>query len=158
MFEFFHFSLPRAVTEHLIERFDHLKPSPLPAEHLQRLAAFQIAEKSTQGVYLIHQGATAVYGGKANDVAARLGQHREKLRARQGIDIEVIGFKALLLDENWSTSANEKLLIGRFKKRGECKWNGSGFGPKDPGKERDTTKPSWFDNAFPIRDDWRDEN
>ncbi len=111
-----------------------------------------------RGLHLIFQGATAVYGAKANQAADRLGQHREKLRARQGIDIEVIGFKALLLDENWSTSANEKLLIGRLKKRGECNWNGSGFGPKDPGKQRDTTKPSWFDNAFPIRNEWPVEN
>ena len=70
----------------------------------------------------------------------------------------VIGYKALLLDENWSTSANEDLLVRHFKQRNECKWNGTGFGPKDPGKERDTTKPSWFDNAFPIRDDWFVEN
>src|SRR5438046_5950009 len=110
MFEFFHFSLPRAVTEHLIERFDQLKPSPLSEEYLQRLAAFQIAQKSTQGVYLIYKGETAVYGGKANDVEVRLDEHREKLRARRGIEMAVIGFKALLLDENWSTSANEDLL------------------------------------------------
>lgn len=55
-------------------------------------------------------------------------------------------------------SANEALLIKQFKKRGECKWNGTGFGPKDPGKERDTTKPSWFDNTYPVRDDWVVEN
>ena len=70
----------------------------------------------------------------------------------------IIGFKALVLDEGWSTSANEDLLIAEFKERGECRWNGTGFGPKDPGKERDTTKPSWFNNTYPIRDDWPVEN
>jgi hypothetical protein len=100
----------------------------------------------------------AVYGGNANDLTGRLSEHREKLRGRQGIEMSEIGFKALLLDENWSTSANEDLLVNHFEERGECKWNGNGFGPKDPGKERDTTKPSWFDSTYPIRDDWPIEN
>jgi hypothetical protein len=158
MFDFFYFSLPRAVTEHLFERLDELKSSPLTPEQLQQLVAFQVEKRSRQGVYVIYENNAAVYAGKANDLAERLGQHREKLRARLGVDMATIGFKALLLDESWSTSANEGLLIKQFKKRGECKWSGTGFGPKDPGKERDTTKPSWFDNTYPVRDDWPVEN
>jgi hypothetical protein len=158
MFDFFYFSLPRAVTEHLFERLDELKPSPLTSEQLQKLVVFQVEKRSKQGVYVIYESNAAVYAGKANDLAERLGQHREKLRARVGIDMGEIGFKALLLDESWSTSANESLLIKQFKERGECKWSGTGFGPKDPGKERDTTKPSWFDNTYPVRDDWPVEN
>lgn len=158
MFDFFIFSLPLAVTEHLFERLDQLKSSPLTSEQLQQLIAFQMEKRSKQGVYVIYENNAAVYAGKANDLAERLEQHREKLRARLGVDMATIGFKALLLDESWSTSANEALLIKQFKKRGECKWSGSGFGPKDPGKERDTTKPSWFDNTYPVRDDWPVEN
>ena len=158
MFDFFYFSLPRAVTEHLFERLDQLKPSPLTAEELEKLAAFQAEKRSNQGVYVIYENDAAVYAGKANDLAERLGQHREKLRARLGIDMAAIRYKALLLDESWSTSANEGLLIKQFKQRGECNWSGTGFGPKDPGKERDTTKPSWFDNTYPVRDDWPVEN
>jgi len=33
-------------------------------------------------------------------------------------------------------------------------WNNKGFGPKDPGQERDTTKPSAFDQQHPIRADY----
>ena len=109
-------------------------------------------------MYVIYQRDAAVYAGKANDLAERLGQHFEKLRARLGIDIAAIGYKALVLDESWSTSANESLLIKQFKARGECKWSGTGFGPKDPGKERDTIKPNWFDSTYPVRDDWPVEN
>lgn len=154
MFDFFHFNLPQAVTEHLFERLDQLRPSPLTAEELEKLVAFQTEKRSNQGVYVIYENETAVYAGKANDLAERLAQHREKLRARLAIDMAAIGYKALLLDEGWSTSANEGLLIKQFKQHGECKWSGTGFGPKDPGKERDTTKPSWFDNTYPVRDDW----
>jgi hypothetical protein len=154
MFEFFYFSLPRAVTEHLFERLDELNPSRLDVKRLKALTVFQGKKKAAQGVYVIYEREVAVYAGKANDVAARLSEHYDKLRARVGIDIGTIGFKALLLDENWSTSANETLLIAKYKERGECRWNGAGFGPKDPGKERDTTRPSWFDATYPVRDDW----
>ena len=30
----------------------------------------------------------------------------------------------------------------------------SRFGPKDPGKNRDGGEPNWFDNTFPVRDDY----
>ena len=157
MFDFFYFSLPRAVTEHLFERLDQLKPSPLNAEELEKLATFQAEKRSKQGVYVIYENEAAVYAGKANDLAERLGQHREKLRARLGVDMAAIGYKALLLDESWSTSANEGLLIKQFKQRGECKWSGTGFGPKDPGKERhDQTK--LVRQHLPVRDDWPVEN
>lgn len=158
MFAFFRFDLPRAVAEHLFKGLDKLKPSLLTVETLNSLRAFQLEMRSTQGVYVIYEQQTAVYAGKSNELADRLEQHRDKLRARRGIDMTTIGFKALVLDESWSTSANEDLLIAQFKERGECNWNGTGFGPKDPGKERDTTKPSWFNNAYPIRDDWAVEN
>lgn len=154
MFAFFQFHLPRAVAEHLFEGLLELRPSLLTIENLEALRAFQLDRRTTQGVYVIYQQENAVYAGKSRELAERLGQHLEKLRARRGIDMGAIGFKALLLDDGWSTSANEDLLIKEFKTRGECKWNGSGFGPKDPGKERDTTKPSWFNNTYPIRDDW----
>jgi hypothetical protein len=31
---------------------------------------------------------------------------------------------------------------------------GRGFGPKDVGKERDGTKPNWFDSQYPINDEY----
>jgi hypothetical protein len=158
MFAFFQFNLPRAIAEHLFKDLDKLLPTRLAMGNLEALRAFQTEMRSAQGVYVLYEHLVAVYAGKSNDLAERLGQHCEKLRARRGIDMSAMAFKALVLDESWSTSANEDLLIGQFKGRGECKWNGTGFGPKDPGKERDTTKPSWFNNEYPIRDDWPVDN
>lgn len=53
-----------------------------------------------------------------------------------------------------STAANENILMGLFMQHHQGMWNNSGFGPKDPGKERDTTKPSKFDQAHPINVDF----
>ncbi|MFZ4682632.1 MAG: hypothetical protein ACOYMS_09035 [Terrimicrobiaceae bacterium] len=158
MFAYFRFNLPQAVTEQLIERLEKLPVSILTNEALTLLEDFQVKNETVKGVYVVYQEGIAVYAGKADGIAERLSEHLWKLRGRHAIDLTTIGFKALLLDEAWSTSANEGLLIDRFKDRGECKWNGTGFGPKDPGKERDTTKPSWFNNAYPVRDDWPVEN
>lgn len=36
----------------------------------------------------------------------------------------------------------------------ECEWNKSGFGPKDPGKNRDGYQPNKFDVLYPINTDW----
>jgi hypothetical protein len=154
MFDYFRFSLPRAVTEQLIERLEQLTSSAMTDETLAALQAFQSKSDTAKGVYIIYLAGTAVYAGKADGLAERLGEHLWKLRGRQGIDLANIGFKALLLDENWTTSANEGLLIEHFKSRNECRWNGSGFGPKDPGKNRDGGEPNWFDNAFPVREDY----
>lgn len=154
MFEYFRFNLPRAVTEQLVERLDQLAPSPLTDVALRELYTFQNVNDTAQGVYVIYQAGAAVYAGKADRVAERVSEHLWKLRGRQGLDLGTIGFKALLLDANWSTSANEGLLIAHFKARNECRWNGIGFGPKDPGKNRDGSVPNWFDNTYPVRDDY----
>src|ERR1700679_4370624 len=122
MFDFFRFSLPRAVTDQLVERLDQLVSSPLTNDALAHLAAFQAKHERSQGVYVIYQSGAAVYGGKADGLAERLGEHLWKLRGRRGIDMALIDFKALVLDENWSTSANEALLVNHFKARNECRW------------------------------------
>ncbi len=158
MFDYFEFSLPRAVTEQLVERLEQLVSSPLTDEALTELSGFQTEKGIPQGVYVIYQAGAAAYAGKADRLAERLGEHFWKLRGRQGIDLNTIGFKALILHENWSTSANEDLLILHFKARNECRWNGSGFGPKDPGKNRDGGEPNWFDNTYPVREDFPVEN
>jgi hypothetical protein len=80
------------------------------------------------------------------------------LRGRQKIRIEEVRFRCLVLHGNWSTSANENLLIAHYKAKGQSKWNGSGFGPKDVGRERDGTEPNWFDREYPINADYRCED
>jgi aryl-alcohol dehydrogenase-like predicted oxidoreductase len=61
-----------------------------------------------------------------------------------------IGYKAMLLDNSMSTAANEELLIRLFAAQHAGMSNGKGFGPRDPGKERDTTASSDFDRDHPI--------
>ena len=65
-----------------------------------------------------------------------------------------MGYKALVLDKSMSTAANEDVLIAVFGAKHSGMWNNKGFGPKDPGQERDTTKPSAFDQQHPIRADY----
>jgi hypothetical protein len=161
MFALFRFDLPIAVTEQLAAQLDQMKSSPLSDEELSQLRNYQnhLAEvqnlpKIQQGVYVIYLGRKAVYAGKADKLYSRLGDHKFKLSGRRDIDQTKIGFKCLLLESSWSTSANESLLIEHYRKRGECEWNMNGFGINDPGKNRDGAIPNKFDVAFPINEDW----
>lgn len=148
------FDFLMTVSAQLKERLENMGESLLDANALRDLSAFQDKSDSRQGVYVLHYDGSPVYLGKANNVSARLFQHLEKLSGRQHIDRSLIGYKALLLDKSMSTAANENILIAMFKERYPAMWNGNGFGPKDPGQERDTTKPGWFDKNFPIIEDY----
>lgn len=154
MFDLFKFRLPIAVTIQLIEKLEGLEPTPLTKADLGRLAEFQRKHDMQAGVYVLYMDGKAVYAGKADGLLDRLQQHLEKIRGRVTLLEKEIRYKALLLDENWSTSANEDLLIRHFKDMGQCEWNKSGFGPKDPGKNRDGYQPNKFDTLYPINTDW----
>ncbi|MBK6408233.1 MAG: Eco29kI family restriction endonuclease [Flavobacteriales bacterium] len=154
MFDLFKFRLPIAVTEQLIAKLELLQATPLTKSDLHRLAEFQRGLEMQAGVYVLYMEGIAVYAGKADGLVDRLQQHLEKIRGRVLLATKEIRYKALVLDENWSTSANEGLLIKHFKQRGECEWNKAGFGPKDPGKNRDGYQPNKFDTRYPIDTDW----
>jgi len=154
MFDLFKFRLPIAVTNQLIEKLESLVATPLTRADLDRLAEFQRKHEMQAGVYVLYLDGVAVYAGKAEGLLERLHQHLEKIRGRVILAEKEVRYKALLLDENWSTSANEDLLIRHFKERGECEWNKSGFGPKDPGKNRDGYQPNKFDTLYPINTEW----
>jgi hypothetical protein len=154
MFDLFDFDLPGAVTQQLEERLESMPSSPLTDQSLRDLAQFQEQHKLWQGVYQLLLIDEIVYVGKASDIRERLEQHYRKLRGRQKIGIDGVRFRCLVLHGNWSTSANEDLLIAHYKARGQSKWNGSGFGPKDVGRERDGTEPNWFDREYPINADF----
>jgi hypothetical protein len=144
------FDFLKTISEQLKESLDALDPTVLGDAALTSLSAFQSENNSKQGVYLLYYAGVPVYLGKANNLHERLRQHRRKLLGRQNIEADKIAYKALLLDKSMSTAANEDVLISLFSETHEDLWNGRGFGPKDPGKERDTTAPSWFDRSFPI--------
>jgi hypothetical protein len=154
MFDLFDFDLPGAVTEQLEKKLRTMPSSQLTARALQQLAAFQEKHAIQQGVYQLLLKDKVVYVGKATDVKERLQQHYEKLRGRRKLKMSDIRFRCLLLHPNWSTSANEDLLIAHYKDKGQCQWNSSGFGAKDVGRERDGTEPNWFDTHYPINDEY----
>jgi len=147
------FDFLATVSAQLVENLDSLPVSPL-ASSLDALEEFQQTSGFIQGVYLLHEGAQPVYLGKADNVHERLKQHLRKLSGRRNIVLPDIGYKALLLDSSMSTAANEAVLIHLYEANHEAMWNRRGFGPKDPGKERDTTTPSAFDRDHPIITDF----
>jgi len=154
MHALFKFRLPVAVTKQLIANLEGLSATPLTHEALVSLKEFQVENDVQSGVYVLYLAEKAVYAGKADDVVERLQQHLKKVRGRLILADQDVRYKALVLDENWSTSANEGLLIAHYEEKGESAWNGVGFGPKDVGKRRDGSEPSWFDKEYPINTMW----
>ena len=150
MIEYYDFDLPAAVTRGLRFLVRRNNPTELNGANLEKVRKACQDNKTNRGVYVICWGRLAMYVGKADALFHRLDQHQKKLSGRVGIPMNEIGFKAILLHKNWSTSANENLLIETLKKLGQCEWNGMGFGPKDTGGKRDDSKPSPFDLKYPI--------
>lgn len=150
----FSFDFLDTISRQLQDELQKLDITPLDDAALAALRNFQNESNAKQGVYLVHVDGVPVYLGKANDVWERLAQHKGKLSGRLNIDLSTVGYKALLLDKSMSTAANEGLLIAMFKETHSGLWNGNGFGPKDPGQHRDTTKPSKFDKSHPINEEW----
>lgn len=154
MHSFYNFHFLDTISHQLQEKLEALQTTALTEETLGALASYQDENQARQGVYLLHYDGRPVYVGKAGDVAERLAQHLRKLSGRQNIDLAKVGYKALLLDKSMSTAANEDVLVSLFKEVHTDMWNGQGFGPKDPGQNRDTTRPGPFDTRHPIRTDY----
>ena len=154
MHKHFLFDFIRTISEQLYTELDaHLSVTRLDPSSLAILKSYQT--ESTQGVYVLHYGGLPVYIGKANDIHDRLSEHFIKLRGRMNIDLGLVGYKALYLDKSMSTAANETLLISFYaSKYTHQMWNGGGFGPRDPGKNRDNTRPGYFDRTYPIIKDY----
>ncbi|RZZ89219.1 hypothetical protein EA662_02190 [Pseudoxanthomonas winnipegensis] len=148
------FDFLATVSEQLVKDLEALPVSPLNQATLGELAAYQTEHNAKQGVYLLHLDGKPVYLGKADDVADRLAQHLRKMSGRKNLALGTVGYKTLLLDKSMSTAANESVLIAIFRQSHAAMWNGKGFGPKDPGQERDTTRPSFFDRTYPIEYAW----
>lgn len=150
----FNFHFLETISQQLHAALAALSVTALNPATLANLMAAQNEQHAAQGVYFLHLDGQPFYLGKADNVAARLAEHLERLRGRQGIDPTLAGYKAILLDRSMSTAANEKILIQMFGQSHAGMWNGKGFGPKDPGQQRDTTRPSKFDLQHPIRFDY----
>lgn len=48
------------------------------------------------------------------------------------------------------------MMIEHYRRQRLCEWNGNGFGPHDPGRNRETTNkpPEGFDQQYPIKAAW----
>lgn len=144
----FDFDLARAVVDQLIESLSALTVGMLNTANLGHV-------QNVQGVYQLFHRDVAVYVGKADrSLKTRLKRHLRSLSARQNIDIDTLGFKALYIHRNWTTWTSEDVLLRRFA--GTCAWNSSGYGSNDPGRNREQTDfgTEHFHQQFPIRADW----
>jgi Eco29kI restriction endonuclease len=147
----FEIDIVSALSSQLVAAFSMLDLGPLTSDEVNSLP-------KGQGVYKLYHHGSLVYVGKSDSVKKRLGEHKHKISGRLNIDVADMGFKCLLVHPNWTTLAPENSLIKYYRKarEGECAWNGNGFGPHDPGRERETTNkaPDGFDAQYPIRQDW----
>ncbi|AXK38510.1 GIY-YIG nuclease family protein [Crenobacter cavernae] len=147
----FEIDIISALSSQLEAAFDKLIPGPLTPEILDTLEA-------GQGIYQLYQTNLLVYVGKADNLPKRLREHHLKLRGRCDINVGDMSFKCLYVHENWTTLAPETAMIRHYKTKGtgECEWNGNGFGPHDPGRNRELTNkaPDGFDMRYPIKKDW----
>lgn len=148
----FDLDIPKAIHEQLLAAFETLDPEPLTKAHLDG----PLGVVRAPGVYGLHLDDVLVYVGKADDLAKRVDQHRTKVMGRQHLDLGSVRFKAVSIHRNWNAYAPESILMDHYKALGLCEWNGSGFGPHDPGRNREETNkpPDGFDAQYPIRADW----
>ncbi|WP_060655171.1 hypothetical protein [Rhodococcus pyridinivorans] len=140
----FKLSITKALADQLKIALDKLTPVHLTDENLTKLEA-------RAGVYTLWVDGELVYVGKAaKELVPRLRQHMRKFAGR---NMKVlVSFTCLYVDEDLEASAPERMLIKRYLPEGRAIWNTSGFGNKDPGRQRDTTrvKAKHFDAQYPI--------
>lgn len=147
----FEIDIISALSSQLESAFDKLIKGKLTSAILDTLDA-------SQGIYQLYYAGSLVYVGKAENLPARLREHRLKLNGRLGISADEVDFKCLYVHENWTTLAPEISMIRHYKTKssGLCEWNGNGFGPHDPGRNREVTNkaPDGFDMRYPINKEW----
>lgn len=147
----FEFDLPGALLVRLVEVFNQLTPAPLNSENIKKIPK----EQGVYQLYVLKNGkAELVYIGKTDaksGLQARLAKHAKKVSHRVNLNPNQVLFKAVRVYV-FTALDLEAQLIAHYGGVSEVSWNGSGFGAKDPGKERDTTnyKANHFDTQFPI--------
>lgn len=128
--------------------FAQIGPAPLTADHVAAIP------RGTKGAYLLFFDGRMVYAGKTDTrhgFRDRLGRHADSVRHRVGLDPNKITFKAMRIMV-FSAFDVEAILISEMRRidRGALRWNDSGFGSNDPGRNRDLGKPADFDREYPI--------
>ncbi len=142
----FEFDITTPLFEQISRAFDTLSPVDLSAENLATVL-------ERPGVYGLHHGRELVYVGKANnDARGRLRKYQRQLQGRIGITPAEVQFRCLHLAHTWDPFQPEAHMISRHKPS----WNYTGFGPNDPGRERDRTnlKDTHWHVRFPLDPDY----
>ncbi|UTT65243.1 Eco29kI family restriction endonuclease [Janibacter sp. CX7] len=146
-------SFTKAMTDQLSDLLAELEPAPLtPAslDQLERLpGVYELLQEGSDGVRRV------MYVGKADrSLPDRLADHFRKISARHNIDIRDMYFVCAYVERDLHAVAPEAMLIDHRRRAGDAPWNGRvGFGPHDPGRERDTQDPPPWDLEHPIRID-----
>ncbi len=141
----FEFDLPGALLDHLVRALDRMDSAPLRAEGLA-------AVPEAQGVYQLFLDDALVYIGKTDaesGLLQRLTRHLRKISHRTGLNPARVSFKAIRIFV-FTAMDLETQLIKHYAAGKGLRWNGSGFGANDPGRNRDYSKPGTFDQDFPI--------
>lgn len=143
----FEFDLPGALLTRLVAVLDNMDAAPLLPENIDAIP-------DAQGVYQLFFDGDLVYIGKTDAEAGlrkRLGRHGLKIQHRSGLDPARVTFKAVRIYVFTAVDL-ETQLIAHYGGQSAVRWNGSGFGSNDPGRNRDTTaiKDDHFDASFPI--------
>ena len=143
----FEFDLPGALLTRLVQVLDELTPAPLDPSFLTDIP-------DAQGVYQLFLDGVLIYIGKTDAEAGlckRLERHQRKVQHRDGLNPSRVSFKAVRIYVFTAVDL-ETQLIEHYGGYAAVRWNGSGFGSNDPGRERDTTtyKAAHFDATFPI--------
>ncbi|MFD4115017.1 hypothetical protein ACIQAD_23205 [Streptomyces sp. NPDC088551] len=105
------------------------------------------------GIYQLFHNDNAVFAGRAErSLHSRILQTQRKLSGRQHIAIQEMAFRFVPMDAPLVDIAPERLIIQST----DHPWNQSGFGGKDPGRQRDRAAlaSSHFDLQHPIDLDW----
>lgn len=135
----------RAIQEQLSEKLEARPWAPLT----EGTAAKAV---SMCGVYQLRVDGDLVYVGKTDDLLpTRLRRHARVFGGRQGLKDETAECRWLGLPSPWDRRTNEAALVRQYGS-GHSLWNKTlkGFGSNDPGRERDTQKPSEFDLRYPV--------
>jgi hypothetical protein len=145
----FELNLEVAILEQLPPLFERLSAAPLTLQNVHRI------DINAQGAYHLFLGRHLVYVGKSDaelGLRNRLERHFYRIQHRKNLLPADVTFKAVRV-YSFNVMDVETILIGFYgkKKKGVVpEWNNSGFGSNDPGRERDTQKPSKFDSRYPL--------
>ena len=125
----FEFDIAGPLFEQMCADFDLLTPIVLSKPNLAKVG-------ERPGVYALHHAGDLVYVGKADaDARGRLSKHWKQLHGRVGIDPGDVSFRCLHFAHTWDPFQPEAHMIARYGPA----WNHRGFGPNDPGRQRDRT-------------------